>query len=609
MTTRQSRSSGRTQRPEQAGPSDWAASYDVAILGAHLAPAMLAAVLARQGVRVLLIGTEADATAAAGETTVPYTSEVFALLAQRFDVPEIGAFAHFSDMPAHVRAASGIKANISFLHHTAGARQDPRCAVQFNVPGEHTEWHVYRPAAEKYLRTVAVGYGADLVSGDQPVTGADLDATGVSIALSGGRTYRCGYLIDASGPESVFLASLGVPLRSDALRLRSRLLATRMTGVRPLEDCTQLTRYPSATPWSAGTLHHLFSGGWIQVVPFGNHDAAKSGLTGVTVAVDPVLFADLPSGPEQAFRALTARFPTIAAQFGGATAAGPWQSGEPWQRTAEVTSGPRWFALDRSAARTEDFLSRDVTMGAEVVHALGAALIRIVRDGAPAAAELERVARFQRALTEFNDRMLTAARTASVSFVLWNAFSRVWLLWQILADLSLKRARLDSVTSWAPVDGIEAGALWFRTPAGLRDLLEEFFQEMSRVAAGTLLPAAAAQRIYRLLATAPFVPPLYRFADPAARYYHFTFGRRLIMLLWVKTIAPRDFRRLLTRDNVTARRLPPATEPVSSSLARTGSPDAEPPTPEPPTAEPSAEQDASPTSESSANGTGEVLRH
>jgi FADH2 O2-dependent halogenase len=534
-----------------------AADYDVAILGSHFAPAILAAILARQGVRVLLADAEGDRTEPSGETTVPYTSEVFRLLADRFGVPEIGAFAHFTDLPAEIRAVSGTKDNISFLYHQPGAPQDPRQVVQFNVPGEHTEWHISRPAAEEYLRRVAARYGARRVAGDPVVTGVDLTPDGAVITLSSGDEFRCRYVIDASGPNSVLLASQGVAIRSDALRLRSRVLATRMTRVRPLERCLRLSEYPRATPWSAGTVSHLFPGGWIQVVPFGNHSEARSELCGVTAAVDPDHFADLPADPQQAFALLTKRFPTIAAQFTGSEPAEPWRDAQPWQRSAAVTSGARWFALERSAARTEELLSRDVTMATEVVHALAAAMLRILQAGSPAAAEFERVARFQEALIDFNDRMLAAARTACCDFVLWNAFSRVWLLWQILADLSLKRARMDSGQTWTPVDDLGAGAIWFRTPAGLTGLLSQFFREMERVDSGAVSPGTAARRIFRMLAKAPFVPPLYRFADPRARYYHFTYWRRLMMLLWVKTIAPRDFRRLLTRDNITARRLPP----------------------------------------------------
>jgi tetracycline 7-halogenase / FADH2 O2-dependent halogenase len=534
-----------------------ATDYDVAILGSHFAPAILAAILARQGARVLLADAEGDRTEPSGETTVPYTSEVFRLLADRFGVPEIGAFAHFTDLPDEIRAASGTKGNISFLYHQPGVPQDPRQVVQFNVPGEHTEWHVNRPAAEEYLRRVAVRYGARRVAGDPVVTGVGLAPDGAVITLSSGDDFRCRYVVDASGPGSVLLASQGVAIRSDALRLRSRVLATRMTRVRPLEQCLQPADYPRATPWSAGTVSHLFPGGWIQVVPFGNHSEARSTLCGVTAAVDPDRFADLPADPQQAFALLTERFPTIAAQFTGSEPVQPWQDAQPWQRSATITSGAQWFAVERSAARTEELLSRDVTMATEVVHALAAAMLRILKDGSPAAAEFERVARFQDALIDFNDRMLAAARTACRDFALWNAFSRVWLLWQILADLSLKRARMDSGPTWEPVDDLGAGALWFRTPAGLSGLLSQFFREMERVDSGAVSPGTAAQRIFRMLAMAPFVPPLYRFADPRAWYYRFTSWRRLMMLLWVKTTAPRDFRRLLTRDNVTARRLPP----------------------------------------------------
>jgi len=43
-----------------------ATDYDVAILGSHFAPAILAAILARQGARVLLADAEGDRTEPSG---------------------------------------------------------------------------------------------------------------------------------------------------------------------------------------------------------------------------------------------------------------------------------------------------------------------------------------------------------------------------------------------------------------------------------------------------------------------------------------------------------------------------------------------------------------
>ncbi|HET8660527.1 MAG TPA: hypothetical protein VFM55_16180 [Micromonosporaceae bacterium] len=544
-------------------------TYDVAILGNHLASGLLAAILARHGVRVVLMGAPADQVEPSGDSTVPYTTAVFQLLAERFEVPEIAAFAHFVDLPERVRRSSGIKKSLAFLHHTSGRKHDPRHTVQFHVPGEHNEWHLYRPIVDDHARAVAVGHGAHTVS--DPVASVRLGDDSVVVTDAGGRSFVARYVVDACGMDSPLLGSLGVVEPTSPLILRSRMLTTHMRGVKRFEDVVRLGDYRRATAFSKGTVHHLFDGGWIQVVDFGNHDGSTNQVCAVTVGLDPDRFPDLPAEPEAAFRALVARFPSIATQFAGASSCRPWVTGDPWQRTTKVTYGARWFAMERSACRTDEFLSRDVTVAAEVVHALAAALLRIVRQGGSAEPELARVAAFQGRLIDFNDRMLAAARTAASDFRLWNAYSRVWLLWQILAHLSLKRASADAVAagSWQPVERFDH-ALWFETPAGVRGLLDWFFDQFEQVRSGTLAPAAAAAAIFKALRRARFVPPLYKFGDPGARYYHFTMPRRLLMLAWVMTVAPSDFKRLLSRENVTGRRQEPTPEqPATAGSGRT----------------------------------------
>jgi tetracycline 7-halogenase / FADH2 O2-dependent halogenase len=132
----------------------------------------LGAILARQGLSVLLVPSPDDATDLSGETTVPYTAEVFMLLAHRFGVPEIGAFGRFTELPADVRRRSGIKRSLGFLYHREGAVQNPRESVQFNVPGEHTEWHLYRPVVDEYAVELAKKYGAAVAGPDAEVAGA-----------------------------------------------------------------------------------------------------------------------------------------------------------------------------------------------------------------------------------------------------------------------------------------------------------------------------------------------------------------------------------------------------------------------------------------------------
>ncbi|MFC4891413.1 FAD-dependent oxidoreductase [Streptomyces beijiangensis] len=490
--------------------------YDVAIVGAHLASNLLAAVLARQGQRVLLVDSEADAGQPAGETTVPYTAEVFFTLARRFDIPEIAALGLTCDLPDRVRRSGGIKRSLSFLYHRPGKAQDPRQTVQFNVPGEHSEWHMYRPDVEQYVHEVARKYGTHVVRHRRKLLDVAPTGDGVSVTVDDGTTYRARYLVDSVGLDSPILARLGGPDPVARTRTRSRVLTTHLTGVQQFEDHVPLTNYPRASPWSAGTISHLFAGGWIQVAHFDNHPEAGTARCSVTASVDPDLFGDLPKDPEAAFRALIERFPDLRPTFESAVAVQPWVSDDLWQRTVTDTVGSRHFLFERSASRNDLFLSRDVTMAAELVYALAPVLMEAARTDDWSPRKFAPVAAFQDRLIEFNDALIAAAQVATRDFQLWNAFSRVWLLWSMLAALSLKSTRNQSLRSgdWTPTERLDQGAFWFKLPTGLPELLDHVCSLTEDVRAGKLSSGQAAGRIFRALEEAPFVPPLYGFADP-----------------------------------------------------------------------------------------------
>ncbi|MCL7424519.1 hypothetical protein [Streptomyces sp. YS415] len=543
--------------PGSARAPDPAEKYDVAILGGTLAGGLLGAVLSKQGVRVLLVPAAHDRTEASGETTVPYTAEVFLLLAKRFGIPEIAAFGLFPDLPEDIRRDSGIKKSLGFLYHRRGEEQRPDEAVQFNVPGEHAEWHLERRSVDMYTVRLAHRYGAAVLPHGVHATDAWTDPDGARVETSDGHVWRARYIVDVSGPDSPLVARNGGDDAEPRLALRSRVIATHMTGVARFEEIRDAADYPRATAWSQGTVHHIFDGGWIQLVRFDNHRDGDNPATGVTLSLDPGRWEHLPEDPEKAFQVVVEQYPDLARQFASAQAVRPWTSAPLWQRTAARTQGDRWFALERTAARNDMFLSRDVTMAAEMVHALATALIPAVRRDDFSPAPFARIAAFQDELAAFNDRWLAGARIASQDFRLWNAYSRVWLLWQILADLSLKRARLDVEAShggrdWRPVERFELGGIWFHVPEGLRGIIDRSLRTIERVGAGELAAAPAADGIFAELRREKFVPPLYAFGDPEAKVYHFTIPKRLKMLWWVKTSAPADFRRLLTRDNVTS---------------------------------------------------------
>jgi tetracycline 7-halogenase / FADH2 O2-dependent halogenase len=545
-----------------ADPGD---KYDVAILGSHLGSCLLAAILARHGVRVLLVDGAQDTTQVCGETTVPYTAEVFFTLAKRFDMPEIGALGLTCDLPDEIRATSGIKRSLGFLYHERDTEQDPRHAIQFNVPGEHSEWHPYRPDVDQHIRRIAIARGARTIRYRPTVRDVHIGRAEVHVLTTDDVRYRARYIVDALGPDSPLPPRLATAdaVRAPVLRHRSRVIAAHLRGVTEFERCVDQSRYRRATPWSRGTLSHVFPGGWLQVVHFGNHEGGgRNPLCGVTLSLDPDRFADLPDDPDVAFHRVIERFPSLHRSFAAAIPVTPWTHEPHWQFAAPTAAVDRAFVFERSASRNDMFLSRDVTMSAELVHALAPVLIDAARTDDWSARRFAAVAGFQAELIELNDRFFVAARTSAADFALWNAFTRVWLLWSILAALSLKRARHGCLASgdWADVTRLADGPWWFALPTGVPEFLAEVFALIEAVDRGEVSARTAADRIFARLRKSRFVPPLYRFGDADDRYYHFTMAKRLRMLLWSKTSAPPEFRAMLTRENVTS--VPPSATPA-----------------------------------------------
>ena len=100
--------------------------YDVIIMGTGIAGSMLGAVLARHGKKVLLLDGGAHPRFAIGESTIPYTSMMFRILATRYDVPEFLNLASFKGARENITAACGEKRNFGFVYHRKGIRKTGR---------------------------------------------------------------------------------------------------------------------------------------------------------------------------------------------------------------------------------------------------------------------------------------------------------------------------------------------------------------------------------------------------------------------------------------------------------------------------------------------------
>ncbi len=241
---------------------------EVVLAGSGLAVDLLAAVLARGGLDVT-VRPEPDGTPVkAGVTTVPYTAELFYLLAARFDVPEIADLAMFGRLPAALQATSGVKQSLGFIYHRARRATDPSENVQFSVPGEHAEWHAYLPDVTAHTRRIAEQYGARYLAADTAESGT---AESMTVGHRGDR--QRALVLDCSSGSS---------------QATDQLTATALFGdVAPFEQSRPPKDDGYTSPWSEGTLTHAFRGGWVQLAAFGNHPAAGNHSCAVSISVAP----------------------------------------------------------------------------------------------------------------------------------------------------------------------------------------------------------------------------------------------------------------------------------------------------------------------------------
>lgn len=96
---------------------------DVVILGTGLSGTVLASILARNGVRVIMLDKATHPRFAIGESTITSTTLLFELLALRYDVPELNHLTNISAVSEHVQASSGVKLNFGFAYHNEGEEQ------------------------------------------------------------------------------------------------------------------------------------------------------------------------------------------------------------------------------------------------------------------------------------------------------------------------------------------------------------------------------------------------------------------------------------------------------------------------------------------------------
>ncbi|HRW05709.1 MAG TPA: tryptophan 7-halogenase, partial [Caldilineaceae bacterium] len=418
--------------------------YDIAVIGSGIGGSSLGMILARHGLRVIIFEAKSHPRFAIGESMILETSETMRALAERFDVPELAYFSS-ENYFNFIGTSHGVKRHFSYLHHEEGKPQQIDHALQAVIPRQPHghELHLYRQDVDSYLTTCAVRYGATVLQ-NTPITQIALTETGVTLTTHRGAHYSAAYVVDAGGYKSLIADQFN--LRDHDLRTHSRGLFTHMVGV-PDFHKVGVSRKGYGLPYSVaeGTLHHIFHGGWLWVIPFDNHRRATNPLCSVGLLLDPRIYPQRDDlTPEEEFRTFIARFPSIAAHLQNARAVREWTRAPRIQYSSTRVVGNRWALLGHAAGFIDPLFSKGLYTTMMSMGLLANLLLDARYDNDYSAERFQPLEDLTLGFIRTNDRLIASSFKSFSNYKLWRVYAVLWLLGAYTELVKLSSIRVQT---------------------------------------------------------------------------------------------------------------------------------------------------------------------
>ena len=496
---------------------------DVAIIGSGIAGSMLACGLAKAGMRVLLLDGASHPRFAIGESMILETSEVMRSLADVFDVPELAYFSAERFFPL-IGGSHGVKRHFGFAAQRPGQPHDPRDSIQAVIPKEPYghEVHIYRQDSDAFYANLAVELGATLIENTR-VEAADRIEGGMQLQTSNGQ-YTAKYVVDASGYRSVLAEQHG--LRDFDLETQSYGLFTHMVGVKPMPANPR-----GALPFSMaeGTLHHVFKGGWMWVIPFNNHPDAHNSRVSVGLMRDPRIHPSGDVNPEDDFRAFIAQYPDLKAQFEDASASRPWVKTGRIQYSSHAAAGDRSFLLGHAAGFIDPLFSKGLYVSLLSVLMLGQALVKAFAEDDWRTERFEGIGRATRELIAQNDALVAGAYKSFAHPDVWRRYSVLWLSGAYLELVKLTTLRKSgAICDLDKLEKLQLVGGGYPAFAELSTKMQDTVRRWQPDDQGST--RATLDEMDRLLASADFLPPTHlEIARGATHLPKKKFGPKLLL--------------------------------------------------------------------------------
>ena len=417
--------------------------YDIAIIGSGFAGSLMALIARRLGRSVVLIEKGKHPRFAIGESSTPLANLLLDRLATRYDLPALQSLTKWGSWQEnHASIACGLKRGFSFYHHVEGQffTSDPNRRNQLLVAASPrdviADTHWYRQEFDHFLAQQATQQGAELLE-NTAITEILTTPEGATLTASRdgfSRQLNVRLILDASGPRGCLHRVLRLAETKPDYLPATQALYSHFTNVRSWADLNPDSEAPPYPP-DAAAVHHLFDGGWIWVLRFNN------GITSAGAAVLEPLAAELGlSEGEPAWQRLLKKFPSVAAQFEGATPCVPFMHTPRLSFLSSKISGPSWAMLPSAAGFIDPLLSTGFPLTLLGIERL-ARILEQTKPGQKITPELERYAVQTKQELLTTGRLIAALYTSLHDFELFTAISKLYFAAASFAECAIRLDR------------------------------------------------------------------------------------------------------------------------------------------------------------------------
>jgi FADH2 O2-dependent halogenase len=527
-------------------------THDVIIIGGGIAGTSMGAILSKHGYRTLVLERGKHPRFAIGESMLPQSSMWMWITGEQFGIPELQYLAHTERITEQITPSCGIKRSIAFSYHRPGQATDVSEVQQFIAPELPitSESHLFREDIDLYMWQVAEKYRAECLD---KVTVKDVDITAdrVCVTVEDGTIYKGKFLIDASGYRSPVATKYGLRDEIPQSRTNSRAIFTHVKGLPPYDEILNGNTSGFNYRLHDGTLHHVFDGGWMWIIPFDNHDGSNNDLASVGLMLDNEKYPVTDKSAGQEFWDIVRTFPSVAAHMENIEPVRDWVATNRLQFTASDAVEDRFMLLSHAHSFIDPLYSRGLISTFETIHAAANILLDVLTDGDFRATRFEYLAVLQDRLMRSTDQMVSNAYRAMRNFDLWNAWTQLWIVTKLFGDLWLFRHCLNYINS-GDKNVLKSlhqygkssyeGAPFAGT---IRGLVNHAEQQLNRVDAGEIEQSEAAHRILQSMQTCELLPKhIYNWGD--SKTTHGDFNAKVPeLIMWGKTAAPDHIRRQL----------------------------------------------------------------